>query len=156
KYHNSFLSCQLDSDTITDMLPKGLLKEYSKAISMLTRAVDMFTILLAGTLAYFIRFQDINFAPVYLSALAVGLCLTPLVFSFFNIYASVRSESFLRHIVVLIQAVCALGLLLAGLSFVTRSGSDYSRTWFACWMSLSLVLLILYRCSLLFLLRFMR
>lgn len=138
------------------MLPKGLLKEYSRAISMLTRAMDMFTVLLAGWCAYIYRFDQFTVTPSYLSAIAIGILFTPLVFSFFNIYASVRGEGFIRHTVTLVQAVCVMGLMLAGLSFFTKSGAEFSRTWFITWMGLILFFLFLFRCGLLLLLRIMR
>ena len=46
--------------------------------------------------------------------------------------------------------------MLAGLSFFTKSGEAFSRTWFSCGWDCALVFLILFRCSLLFFLRFMR
>jgi putative colanic acid biosynthesis UDP-glucose lipid carrier transferase len=143
-------------DTTIAMLPKGLLKEYSRAISMLTRAVDMVTVCFAGWLAYVIKFDQVVLLPSYRSALLIGLLLTPVVFSFFNIYTSKRGEGFFRHIMTLTQAMFALGFMLAGLSFFTRSGATFSRTWYSWWIMLSLLLLILLRCSLLLILRLMR
>lgn len=138
------------------MLPKGLLKEYSRAISLLTRAMDMLTVCIAGWLAYLVRFNEFTIAPSYLSAIAIGLFFTPVVFSFFNIYASVRGEGFIKHIIILIQAVFVMGLMLAGLSFFTKSGATFSRAWFIYWIGFALCLLILFRCSLLLVLRVMR
>lgn len=138
------------------MLPKGLLKEYSRAISMLTRAMDMFTVLLAGWCAFYFKFDQFTLTSSYLSAIAMGVLFTPLVFSFFNIYASVRGEGLIRHSITLLQAVCAMGLMLAGLAFFTKSGAEFSRTWFITWMSLILCFLFLFRCGLLLLLRIMR
>src|SRR5262245_42819950 len=121
------------------MLPKGLLKEYWRAISMLIRAMDMFTVFVAGWFAYLVRFNEITIPPSYLSAIAIGVLFTPMVFSSFNIYASVRGEGFIRHIMTLVQAVCVMGLMLAGLSFFTKSGATFSRTWFICWIGLTLL-----------------
>lgn len=138
------------------MLPKGLLKEYARPLSIMVRLIDMLTIFVAGWLAYVWRFGDYHLAPFYLSALLLALCLCPLVFSFFNLYASIRGKGFISHISTLVQSVGALGLILAGLSFFTKSGDVFARTWFVLWIGLSLLLLILTRCSLLFLLHFMR
>ncbi|VVC76466.1 UDP-glucose:undecaprenyl-phosphate glucose-1-phosphate transferase [Aquicella siphonis] len=138
------------------MLPKGLLKEYSRVISLLTRAMDIVTVFLAGWLAFILRFNQVQIPSSYLTAIAMGLLFTSIVFSFFNIYASVRGEGFFRHIMTLVQAVCVMGLMLAGLSFFTKSGEAFSRTWFICWMGLTVFLLILFRCSLLLGLRIMR
>jgi len=68
----------------------------------------------------------------------------------------VRGQSFTKHIMTLVQAVCVLGFVLAGLSFFTKSGPDFSRAWFGYWVVSILFLLILYRCSILLFLRYMR
>jgi len=138
------------------MLPKGLLKEYSRAISLLTKVMDMVTVLLAGWLAYILKFHALKMASPYLTAVAIGIFFTPIVFSFFNIYASVRGEGFFKHVVTLLQAICVMGLMLAGLSFFTKSGATFSRTWFIAWVGTAFFLLVLLRCSLLLFLRFMR
>jgi len=138
------------------MLPKGLLKEYSRVISLLIRVMDMFTVFLAGWSAYYYRFHEVTVATPYVSAIAIGVLFTPLVFSFFNIYASQRGEGLIRHSMTLLQAVCVMGLMLAGLSFFTKSGADFSRVWFMTWIGLIVFFLFLFRCSLLLLLRIMR
>lgn len=123
---------------------------------MLTRVMDMFTIMLAGWIAYLIRFDEFSVEAPYRMAIAIGTLLTPMVFSFFNIYASVRSEGFFRHCITLLQAVIVMALMLAGLSFITKSGASFSRAFFFYWIGLALFLLLLLRCSLLIMLRFMR
>jgi putative colanic acid biosynthesis UDP-glucose lipid carrier transferase len=138
------------------MLPKGLLKEYWRVISLLTRAMDMLTVLLAGWVAYFLRFDSLEVAPSYITAMIIGMIFTTTVFSFFEIYTSIRGQRFLRHVITLSQAMGFLAIMMAGLSFFTKSGETFSRMWFVGWMMLSLVLLILIRCSLLLILRFMR
>lgn len=141
------------------MLPKGLLKEHSRALSVLTRGMDMMTVLFSGVIAYFIRFQTLNVSDIqsdYLTAIVIGVLLTAVVFPFFNIYASKRGEGFTRHIMRLLQAVGLLGITLAGLSFFTKSGDTFSRTWFLTWIGAILFFLILFRCCLFLFLRFMR
>lgn len=138
------------------MLPKGLLKEYSKTISMMTRFMDMVIVFIAGWAAYVVRFHELIFTSSYLSAFGIALLLTPIIFPFFNLYVSMRGKSFLGHIINLMQAVTLLGLILAGLSFFTKSGDAFSRIWFITWMAFCLLFLVLSRCSLLLFLRFMR
>ena len=138
------------------MLPKGLLKEHSRVISLLTRIMDMVTVYIAGWFSYVIRFNVLDIPSSYNTAMIIGILFTPLVFTFFNIYASFRGQGFIRHIMLLVQAVCVLGLMLAGLSFFTKSGAHFSRAWFIYWMGSILFLVILFRCSLLLILRFMR
>lgn len=138
------------------MLPKGLLKEYSRAISMMTRLMDMLTVFIAGWLAYIIRFNEITFSSSYGAALLIAALMTAIVFSFLNVYTSVRGQGFFRHVMDLFEAVSIMGLMLAGLSFFTKSGDTFSRTWFILWMVLAFCLLVLFRCSLFLFLRFMR
>lgn len=138
------------------MLPKGLLKEYSRIISMMIRLMDMITIFFAGWLAYIVRFNQFIFPTPYLSAFIIAVLVTPLMFSFFNIYDSVRGEGFFKYMVRLTQAVCVMGLMLSGLSFFTKSGAVFSRSWFMIWIAFALTFLILIRCSVLLFLRFMR
>jgi putative colanic acid biosynthesis UDP-glucose lipid carrier transferase len=138
------------------MLPRGLLKEYSHTISLLIRGVDMLTLFAAGWLAYLIKFDSITVASLYLVAILMGVLFTPLVFSFFDIYDSVRGKGLANHSIVLLQAMAVMSLLLAGLASFTKSGEAYSRAWFAIWMLIAFALLVIVRCSLLFFLHFMR
>ncbi|MFZ2314386.1 MAG: undecaprenyl-phosphate glucose phosphotransferase [Gammaproteobacteria bacterium] len=125
-------------------------------MAMMIRMLDMATVLLAAGVAYLFRFGHADITPSYWGAILIGVLLTPIVFSFFHIYDSLRGKGFFRHVFSLIQAVCILGLLMAGLSFFTKSGDTFSRTWFSIWLGLALVLLILIRCSILVFLRYMR
>lgn len=138
------------------MLPKGLLKEYSRALALLIRLLDMFVILCAGVFVYWLKFDSLDISSDYQMALLAGVTFAPAVFSFFDIYVSVRGRGLISHFMHLMQALSALMLLLAGLSFFTKTGEHYSRIWFISWMASSLVILIAYRCVLLLLLRFMR
>ena len=138
------------------MLPKGLLKEYSRTLSLLIRLLDMVVIFYAGTMMYAYKFGSWQLSPEYFQALLAGVFLTPVVFSFFNIYTSVRAQGLIFHFIHLMQALAVLVLLLAGLSFFTKTGEIYSRVWFGLWMVSALTALVSYRCVLLLCLRLMR
>ena len=138
------------------MLPKGLLKEYSKTLSMLMRLMDMLTVFGAGWIAFFLRFHTSTFSSQYLNAIIIGVLLSAIIFAFFNIYASVRGKGLLSYFVVLCQATFVLALILAGLAFFTKSGEVYSRTWFSLWMAAIFTFLVTSRCFILLVLRFMR
>lgn len=138
------------------MLPKGLLKEYSRALALMIRLLDMLVLFGAGVFIYWVRFDSMTVSSDYQIALFAGVLLVPAVFSFFDIYVSVRGRGLISHFMHLIQALSVLMLLLAGLSFFTKTGEHYSRLWFVSWMLSALALMITYRCILLMLLRFMR
>jgi putative colanic acid biosynthesis UDP-glucose lipid carrier transferase len=138
------------------MLPRGLLKEYSGPLSMLLRALDVAAIMAAGLGAYYYKFGNLQLSPLYQKALAISAVYTLLVFSSFHIYESVRTKSFPQHIQALFQAVAIVLMLLAGTAFLTKSGMNFSRSWFVSWVVLAFLFLFLFRGSLLFLLRLMR
>lgn len=138
------------------MLPKGLLKEYSRTLAMLIRFLDMCTAFFAGWLTYVYKFNQIHLTRHYFLAILIGTLFSLAVFSFFNIYSSSRGKGLLSYLIMLMQAVCILGLMLAGLAFFTKSGELYSRTWFISWMFTFLSLMISSRCALLLFLRIMR
>lgn len=138
------------------MYPKGLLKEYSRALSLLMRLMDMFTVLVAALLAYRIRFGDCQLPPTYLYALVIAILVVPIVFSSLNLYTSQRGVGFIKHVMILMQATFIMGASLAGMAFLTKLGGEFSRTWFILWIVLSLCLLIFCRLSVLLFLRFMR
>lgn len=138
------------------MLPKGLLKEYSRALGMLMRAVDMTTTLLAGLLAYRLKMDNMTLTSAYIIAITLGVAMTPWIFTSLQMYVSVRGKRLVSHFITLLQAVCILGLLLAGLAFLTKSGEIYSRTWFMVWMFFTLCFLVIVRIALLLFLRLMR
>lgn len=138
------------------MLPKGLLKEYSRTLSMMVRIVDIMMVMMAAYFAYYERFREWLLSPPYLAAIAISIVTIPIVFSFCKVYASIRGEGFIKHIFALTQAVFLMGMVLAGLSFFTKSGDVYSRTWFVMWMMFAWFLLVLCRLALLLFLRFMR
>lgn len=138
------------------MLPKGLLKEHSQTLSFLIRLFDVTAIIASGLWAYFYKFKDLQLPDEYIVALMMSALLTLMVFSFFHIYDSARTQDYWQYIRKLMQAIFIVLILLAGLAFLTKTGESFSRGWFVLWSSSSLVLLILFRCSLLVILRLMR
>ncbi|EKD70267.1 MAG: hypothetical protein ACD_46C00581G0002 [uncultured bacterium] len=138
------------------MLPKGLLKEYSRILSLIIRLIDIFAVFFAGVAAYFFKFGEIKFSQNYLIAILCGAILTSFIFSALNLYSSVRGKELLYHFFDIIKAILLLSLALASLAFFTKSGEHFSRIWFTIWMLTAFIILISYRCLILFLLRFMR
>lgn len=138
------------------MLPRGLLKEYSQFFAILLRMMDVLAVILGGLFAYYYKFGALNLTSQYQSALAIAGILTLFVFSFFHIYDSIRGLNVWQHLSKLIQAVFSMLVILAGLAFLTKTGESYSRTWFLLLGGFSFGLLILFRCSLLLVLRLMR
>ncbi len=138
------------------MLPRGLLKEHSQSLTFMIRMVDVLAIVVAGFFAFYNRFGNVSFPLRYSLALAIGAGSAFVLLAFFGIYESIRAQGFWQHLRRLIQAVLTLFIFLAGLAFLTKTGETFSRGWFLLWGGFALVLLVLFRTSLMMLLRFMR
>jgi len=138
------------------MLPKGLLKEYSQLLLLLVRGLDVIAVIVAGLFAYFFKFNNFELSQDYWAALSMAAVLLLFVFSRNHIYESSRTLSFWHYISKLLQATAIVFLLLAGLAFLTKTGENFSRSWFILWSCLTLLLLLLSRGGIMLLLRLMR
>ncbi len=138
------------------MLPKGLLKEYAQALVMIVRGLDVLAIVFSGVAAYFYKFGTVSVSGEYVAALAIAAGLTLVIFSGFHIYESARALNFFQYFSKLLQAVCVVLMLLAGLAFLTKTGEYFSRGWFIAWACFSLLLLLILRGGIMLVLRWMR
>ncbi len=138
------------------MLPKGLLREYARAISIVLRALDVFAILFAGLAAFYYKFSHLTLSPRYTMALLLGGLFTLVIFQALHIYDSMRSNSFAHSIKKIVLGVVGVHSVMAILAFLTKTGSDFSREWFLYWAFSALVLLIVFRSVVLLLLYYMR
>ena len=138
------------------MLPRGLLKEYARLLQITLRALDAFAIAFAGWVAYAYKFGNVTLPHRYVMALIISVGFTWVIFHFFQIYESVRAKGAWQYIRSVIQAGLTVMAFLAGLAFLTKKGEAFSREWFIEWVIFALLLLVLFRCALLLLLRIMR
>lgn len=138
------------------MLPRGLLKEYFRVLSLILRVLDVSAIVVAGLAAYYYKFGNLHLTHRYILALCIAALLILVVFPFFQIYSSVRAKGFWQPIQNLIKAVGMVLILLSSFAFLTKTGEDYSRSWYILWASFSLVLFVISRCLMLLFLHLMR
>lgn len=138
------------------MLPKGLLKEYSQALSLILRGCDVALISLSGWLAYFYKFGESALPERYLFALGIAAIATLIIFPYCHIYTSIRTTNFWKYLGNLLRAIFTVLIFLAGFAFLTKTGEDYSRVWFVLFGFFSVVSLFLFRCGFLVILRLMR
>lgn len=138
------------------MLPKGLLKEHWRALSLAMRAIDFLIVFYGGLFAYYLRFNDWILTDNYLLALLTGAFFAPITFSIVGIYSSVRGKGVFNHIAHLLQAIFIFALWLSGMAALTKTGELYSRQWFLIWLAVIIFFVILFRFILTIFLRFMR
>ncbi len=139
------------------MLPRGLLKEHAYFFSLLLRAVDIAIVMLALWGMHGVWFgQFFILSSRYLAAMAMAGVVALFVLPFFDLYASNRALGLWRYGFRLTEAVCAVFIVLAGIAFLSKTGEQYSRTWFVLSAATALGGLILFRCGMMLLLRLMR
>ena len=125
------------------MLKKGFLKGHSNALNFVLRLVDLSVVLSCGVLAYYFSaaYDTYTAAGVqglpehYIKVILLATIFSLLLFPLFNVYRVWRGSSTLTEIKYLTMAWLMVGLLLAGLAFVTKSGADFSRSWMGIWFA---------------------
>jgi putative colanic acid biosynthesis UDP-glucose lipid carrier transferase len=146
------------------MLKKGILKGHASVLNFVLRLIDIIIVLICGTLSYFYStaYETYTVAGVqglpghYLKVIVLAVVLAGLLFPLFNIYRVWRGSSTLTEIKFLTMAWIMVGLLLAGLAFVTKSGADYSRSWMGLWFVSTWVSLVVSRVLMRVVLRWLR
>jgi len=132
------------------MIKKGLLKGHASALNLVLRAMDFLVVLCCGVMSYYLSnaFGVYSAAGThglpehYLKVVLLSAVLAAIVFPLFNIYRVWRGSSTLTEIKHLTMAWLFVGLLLAGLSFFTKSGADFSRHWMSLWFASTWVSLV--------------
>jgi len=112
--------------------------------------IDFLVVLSCGALSYYYSaaYETYTAAGVqglpehYIKVILIASVFAVLLFPLFNVYRVWRGSSTLTEIKYLTMAWLLVGLLLAGLAFVTKSGADFSRHWMGLWFASTWVLLV--------------
>ena len=138
------------------MLPRGLLREYSGALSIVARVMDVICILLGSVFAFMWRFEQLVMPQHYQIALLIGLLLTVIVFNSSGIYKSWRGQDWWHQARVVTVAWASVVIVLVIFAFMTKTSITFSRQWMGVWAISGWAFLLLFRFSLNHLLRVMR
>jgi putative colanic acid biosysnthesis UDP-glucose lipid carrier transferase len=146
------------------MIKKGFLKWHANTLNFILRCVDLSVVLLCGIASYYLSNAYEIYTALgveglprhYLPVILLAVVLVALVFPLFTVYRIWRGSSTLTEIKYLTMAWVMVALLLMSLAFVTKSGSDYSRSWMAVWFSSVWVSLVGARVCLRLVLRWLR
>lgn len=135
---------------------QGIVQGLSRKLYLLFAMTDALCLFATGCLAYYLRFQNLQIHPDYITVFAVALIVNYSVFSLLSIYWLSTRMSFVRHFAQLARGCVVTILVLISLAFVFKSGATYSRIWFMTWMLLYFLSLMLNRYLLFALFDFMR
>ncbi len=146
------------------MIKKGLLKGHANVLNFLLRCIDLLVVFACGTAAYYFSaaFETYSAMGVqglpdhYFRVILLAVFLTAVIFPLFTIYRVWRGSSTLTEIKYLTMAWMMVGLVMAGLAFVSKTGADYSRSWMGIWFMSGWVTLVGSRVLLRIILRLLR
>lgn len=138
------------------MFPRGLLREYSKPLSIVARVMDTICVLSGGVFAYIWRFDDLVMPTRYQIVILLASLLTIIIFHLSGIYRSWRGQEWLYQARVVTLSWSSVIISLLILAFITKTGANFSREWMGVWAIFAWILLLLFRFSLTLILRAMR
>lgn len=101
----------------------------------LVRLVDVAILLLAGWVAYMVRFGDVIMQERYLWALPLGAMFGLLVLPNLGIYQSWRGKVGGLLVLRLALGYFIIGAILALVLFLSKSGASFSRLWVGLWIT---------------------
>jgi len=123
------------------MWPKGLLREYSSAISLIVRGVDLAVIVLAGLLAHYFRFDSMDIPSRYSVAILIAGLLVLGIFPMYGLYTSWRGKDRVELVRTLSGAWATVLIVLIILAFLTKTSTLFSRQWLVEWAAMGWILL---------------
>jgi putative colanic acid biosynthesis UDP-glucose lipid carrier transferase len=128
------------------LIKKGFLRAHADTLEFILRLTDVFLVALAGTLALGIINPDLqNTKFTHGAAIIVGALLTALILPAFSVYQSWRGKWLFELFFRLTAAWLTVIIILISISFLTGTSTYFSRTWFALWGTLGIILLLLAR-----------
>lgn len=134
---------------------RGFLYEHAGALTLIARLLDAAAVVIAGWVAIWVRFGFTVWRPPeqYLFALLLGALFTLVVFPAGGIYRSWRGQRIRAQVGSLAISWTIVAALLASLATLTKTGAFFSRQWMLLWYATGAVSLVLFRVSLLVILR---
>ncbi|MBA54429.1 MAG: undecaprenyl-phosphate glucose phosphotransferase [Pseudomonadales bacterium] len=114
----------------------GFLREHALLFSWLLRVFDWLVILLTALLSHYITLGIWPPAAPYITAVVLGLALFTAIAPSFNLYRNWRGSAKTQELGTMIGAWAMVFLLLALLTFVTKS--NISRAWAISWFAMGL------------------
>jgi len=107
-------------------------------LELVLRAGDLAIFVLAGVLAYLVRFGLAHMEPDYLHTVSRGVLFALIIFNSSSLYRRWRCRSIAAELLKLLTLWTLLFCAMAVYALAMRDGHDTSRLWWANWMIFSL------------------
>ena len=140
--------------------PRGILKRNADALLLVSQVVNPLLVGLVGYLTFYFyllpkpEFDD--FPARYQIAILVGMLLTILILSWFQVYRPWRGIRLRQELWTIFLAWGGAIMVMIIIAFFTKTSTDFSRVWIAGWWITSGILIIALRVAIRFSLRFAR
>ena len=140
--------------------PRGILKRNADALLLVSQVVNPLLVGLAGYLTFYYyllpkpEFDD--FPARYQIAILVGMLLTILILSWFQVYRPWRGIRLRQELWTIFLAWGGAIIAMIIIAFFTKTSTDFSRVWIAGWWITSGILIIALRVAIRLSLRFAR
>jgi len=138
------LLADLSSTAYATSSPR-LLSKYSAAADVLLRISDLMVVVVAGLLAYRLRFDVWLPATSYRVAIGTTLLYAVICFSLFPLYRSWRGRKLTSEVAILGMAWTGVFMLFAVHALIVQMGQNISRLWLGSWYLLGFFALMLSR-----------
>ncbi|PWV58447.1 undecaprenyl-phosphate glucose phosphotransferase [Plasticicumulans acidivorans] len=137
-------------------MKKGFLYEHSVAIGLLMRVFDLFAIVGAALLTYWMHFDTWEPPSNYVRAVIIGVLLSLMAFDQMQVYRAWRGTSIASEVRTLGLAWTLTYILLSAVLVLTEQHEEFARRWLISWYGAGLLFFIAFRSSLRHSLRFLR
>lgn len=125
----------------------GLVRNYAAGLSLLIRLLDVAVCILAGVLAFLLRFgsYEVSLHVGYPVLIFVGALLVLVIFPLTGLYQSWRAHSLLVPIARALAVWVVVFAAVLALLVLAKQSAYFSRLWLADWFALQSAFLILVR-----------
>ena len=140
--------------------PRGILKRNADALLLVSQVVNPLLVGLVGYLTFYFyllpkpEFDD--FPARYQIAILVGMLLTILILSWFQVYRPWRGIRLRQELWAIFLAWGGTIMVMIIIAFFTKTSTDFSRVWIVGWWITSGILIIALRVAIRLSLRFAR
>lgn len=138
------------------MMPFGVLKQYTSTTALLVRLYDVFFVALGSIVAFYLQFEHVSLPATYQITVLLAILITVILFTCFRVYQSWRGQDWLNQVRIVSLAWFGVVFLLIIIGYLTKTIFLFSHEWIVAWLFASWTLLLLFRFSLSYFLRFMR
>ncbi len=113
---------------------EGFLKGNAQLIALSIRFFDFTIVIVGAMIAHYIRFDYFQLAGYYKVALVTGLFACATLFPLFDLYKPWRGLNVVVELRAISLAWISVACILSIAVYLTKTGEDYSRGWFAYWV----------------------